>query len=113
MFSIVATDRRTLARDLRRERGLSLKAIAIEVGASISSGSRWVRDVELTEHQLATLEANVFNGHVKGRAVNTALRRRVRALSQEEGSQSDPFHEFRSGDGTVFREVPPQVLQSR
>lgn len=87
MFAIVATDRRTLARDLRRERGLSLKAIATEVGASVSSVSRWVRDVELAEHQLATLEANVFNGHVKGRAVNTALHRRVRALSQEEGRQ--------------------------
>jgi transcriptional regulator with XRE-family HTH domain len=87
MFAIVATDRRTLVRDLRRERGLSLKAIATEVGASVSSVSRWVRDVELADHQLATLEANVFNGHVKGRAVNTALRRRIRALSREEGRQ--------------------------
>jgi transposase len=30
-----------------------MKAIAKEVGASLSSVSRWVRDIELTEEQLA------------------------------------------------------------
>lgn len=51
-----------------------MKAIAKEVGASLSSVSRWVRDVELTREQQATLELQAFNGHVKGRAVNSAVR---------------------------------------
>jgi hypothetical protein len=66
---------------------MSMKAIAKEVGASLSSVSRWVRDVELTEEQQATLEAQAFNGHVKGRAVNSAVRRSARVLAQEEGRQ--------------------------
>jgi hypothetical protein len=64
-----------------------MKAIAKEVGASLSSVSRWVRDVELTADQRATLEAQAFNGHVKGRAINAAVRRDARALAQEEGRQ--------------------------
>jgi hypothetical protein len=66
---------------------MSMKAIAKEVGASLSSVSRWVRDVGLSEEQRATLEAQAFNGHVKGRAVNSAVRRSARALAQEEGRQ--------------------------
>jgi hypothetical protein len=66
---------------------MSMKAIANEVGASLSSVSRWVRDVELTEEQQATLELQAFNGHVNGRAVNSAVRRSARVLAQEEGRQ--------------------------
>jgi hypothetical protein len=66
---------------------MSMKAIAREVGASLSSVSRWVRDVELTEEQQATLQVQAFNGHVKGRAVNSAMRRRARVLAQDEGRQ--------------------------
>jgi hypothetical protein len=66
---------------------MSMKAIAKEVGASLSSVSRWVRDVELTEEQQTTLELQAFNGHVKGRAVNSAVRRSARVLAQEEGRQ--------------------------
>ena len=62
-----------------------MKAIAKEVGASLSSVSRWVRDVELTADQRATLEAQAFNGHVKGRAINAAVHRSARELAQEEG----------------------------
>jgi hypothetical protein len=66
---------------------MSMKAIAREVGASLSSVSRWVRDVELTAEQQATLKVQAFNGHVKGRAVNSAVRRRARVIAQEEGRQ--------------------------
>ena len=66
---------------------MSMKAIAKEVGASLSSVSRWVRDVELTEEQQATLELQAFIGHVRGRAVNSAVRRRAREIAQEEGRQ--------------------------
>ena len=66
---------------------MSMKAIAREVVASLSSVSRWVRDVELTEEQQTTLELQAFNGHVKGRAVNSATRRSARVLAQDEGRQ--------------------------
>jgi hypothetical protein len=67
---------------------MSMKAIARQVGgASLSSVSRWVRDIELTEEQHATLELQAFNGHVKGRAINSAVRRRARVLAQDEGRQ--------------------------
>jgi hypothetical protein len=58
--------------------------------------SRWVRDVELTAEQQAKLEAQAFNGHVKGRAVNSSVRRKARMLAQEEGRQlaqrGEPLH---------------------
>jgi transposase-like protein len=66
---------------------MSMKAIAKEVGASLSSVSRWVRDVELTEEQQTTLQMQAFNGHVKGRAIHSAVRRSARVLAQEEGRQ--------------------------
>ena len=64
-----------------------MKAIAREVGAALSSVSRWVRDVELTEEQRALLDLQAFNGHVEGRAVNSMVRRNARVLAQEEGRQ--------------------------
>jgi hypothetical protein len=66
---------------------MSMKAIAREVGASLSSVSRWVRDIPLTDEQQATLELQAFNGHVNGRAVNSAIRRGARMIAQEEGRQ--------------------------
>jgi hypothetical protein len=66
---------------------MSMKSIAREVGASLSSVSRWVRDVELTEEQQAMLDLQAFNGHVKGRAVNSTVRRNARVLAQKEGRQ--------------------------
>jgi hypothetical protein len=66
---------------------MSMKAIAKEVGASLSSVSRWVRDVELSKEQRAMLELQAFNGHVKGRAIHSAVRRGARVLAQEEGRQ--------------------------
>jgi hypothetical protein len=66
---------------------MSMKAIAKEVGASLSSVSRWVRDVELTADQRATLEARALNGRVKGKAINAAVRRNARVRAQEEGRQ--------------------------
>lgn len=75
---------------------MSLKAIAEEVGASVSSVSRWVRDVQLSDEQKALLELRAFRGQVKGNAVNAVVRRDVRALAQEEGRQlaqrAEPLH---------------------
>ena len=74
-----------MARRLRREKGASIKQIARETGAAQSSISRWVRDIELTEEQREGLRIAAYNGHVKGRTMNSRLRRETRELAQEEG----------------------------
>jgi transposase-like protein len=81
------TKQRDLARHLRATEGASIKEIARRIGAAQSSISRWVSDVELSEEQKAALVARAYNGHVKGRTINSALRRDARALAQEEGRE--------------------------
>jgi transposase-like protein len=96
MFSKMKTEQRRLARQLRETEGASIKEIARRIGAAQSSISRWVRDVELSDEQRATLIARAYNGQVKGRTINSALRREARLLAQEEGRvlarQGDPLH---------------------
>jgi transcriptional regulator with XRE-family HTH domain len=79
------TAEREQARELRRTEGLSLKVIARRLGVSVSSVSRWVRDIELTDEQAASLLIDAYNGHVKGRAIATALHRQARLVAQEHG----------------------------
>jgi transcriptional regulator with XRE-family HTH domain len=79
------TMKREQARELRRREGLSLKVIAGRLNVSVSSVSRWVRDIELSDEQKASLVLDVFNGHVKGRAIATAMHREARLMAQEEG----------------------------
>jgi transposase-like protein len=81
----VKTEERELARRLRRDEGASIKEIARRTGAAQSSISRWVRDIELTDEQREALRIAAYNGHVKGRTMNTQLRREARAMAQEEG----------------------------
>ena len=85
-----------LARELRRREGLSLKVIAVRLGVSVSSVSRWVRDIELTDEQRASLVLDAYNGHVKGRAIATVMHRDARLMAQEEGrmlaSRGDVLH---------------------
>ena len=75
---------------------MSLKAIAEEIGASVSSVSRWVRDVKLSDEQKVLLELRAVSGQIKGSAVNATVRSDVRALAQEEGRQlarrAEPLH---------------------
>jgi transcriptional regulator with XRE-family HTH domain len=49
------TRERETARRLRRDEGRSIKEIARRVGVSVSSVSRWVRDIELTDQQVERL----------------------------------------------------------
>jgi transposase-like protein len=90
------TAAREQARALRCNEGLSVKAIAQRVGASPSSVSRWVKDVQLSEEQKAILLARAYNGGVKGSSINAALRREARLLAQEDGRararQGEPLH---------------------
>jgi len=73
-----------------------VKAIAECVGASPSSVSRWVKDVELSAEQRAILLARAYNGGAKGSSINSALRREARLLAQEDGRalarQGEPLH---------------------
>lgn len=78
---------RELARALRREHGLSIKAIARRVGVSVSSVSLWVRDVPLTPAQEAALEAgNPIRANQRAGALSNSARRRAeRRAAQEHG----------------------------
>jgi transposase-like protein len=96
MFSEMKTELRELARHLRRTEGASIKEIARQTGAAQSSISRWVRDIELSDDQKRALVRRAYDGHVKGRTINSTLRRDARRLAQQEGRElamaRDPFH---------------------
>jgi transcriptional regulator with XRE-family HTH domain len=86
------------ARRLRREEGLSIIQIARRLGVAKSSVSGWVRDIELTEAQVAKL---IENQHLKvnqmrAREVNISKHRELRRQYQEEGRakarERDPLH---------------------
>jgi transposase-like protein len=86
------------SRRLRQEDGLSVKEIARHLGVSKSSVSLWVRDIQLTDEQLATLEYRHHN-HANQRNGSRAVAEKYRALRrkyQEEGRQKardrDPLH---------------------
>jgi hypothetical protein len=78
---------RELARQLRKDLGLSVKEIARRVGVSVSSVSLWVRDVPLTPDQEAALDARnpVRNAQRNGAANNAKRCRAVRAAAQDHG----------------------------
>jgi transposase-like protein len=95
-LSEMKTKQRELARHLRATEGASIKEIARRTGAAQSSISRWVRDIELTDDQRAILVARAYDGHVRGRTMNSALRREARLLAQAEGRAlaraGEPLH---------------------
>jgi transposase-like protein len=90
---------REKARKLRTEDGLSIKAIAAELGVSSSSVSRWVRDIELTDAQLAALRDSnpILNGQRSGTARSSAIARARRLAAQRHGRElaavGDPLHQ--------------------
>jgi transcriptional regulator with XRE-family HTH domain len=89
MFSIVKTRERELARQLRREEGVSIKDIARRVGVSVSSVSLWVRDIELTPAQHAALAARnvAYNRQMSGTWKQAAKRRAERTSFQARGRE--------------------------
>lgn len=86
-LSTVKTEQRKLVRRLRRSKGLSVRELAAVAGVSTSSVSLWVRDIGLTEAQVAVLrERNpAYNGQHLGAKARVALGRQRRARHQEEG----------------------------
>jgi transposase-like protein len=95
----VKPEERERARRLRREDGLSIKAITAALGVSSSSISRWVRDIELTPDQLAVLQASnpILNGQRIGTERSSANARARRLAAQEHGralaASGDPLHQ--------------------
>ena len=81
------TQERELARYLRREEGAAINEIARRVGASKSSVSLWVRDIELSEEQRqALLERNpAYNRQHSGWTKLAERRRAERIAYQEDG----------------------------
>ena len=84
------------ARRLRREKGMSVKAIAREIGVSYSSVSVWVRDIELTPEQRAELDRRHYGDQPIAAAANKEKHYQLRLHYQEEGRakarEGDPLH---------------------
>lgn len=87
-----------VARQLRVDNGLSVKAIAQRVGVSVSSVSRWVKDIELTEEQQTRLIQRSLDSVklIRARQVRSELCLAARRGAQEEGRAQarlrDPDH---------------------
>jgi uncharacterized protein YjcR len=87
------------ARRLRREDGMAMKAIARQLGVSVSSVSLWTRDIELTDEQVATLAArNPRHGQqVRGQYQRSQNARVKRLIAQMHGRalarRGDPLHQ--------------------
>jgi len=92
------TTERELARRLRREDGLPVNEIARRVGASKSSVSLWVRDIELTGGQLAALRLMnpAYNRQLSGWTKVAERHRANRVAAQESGRalarRCEPLH---------------------
>jgi transposase len=78
------TDERRTARELRSQ-GFSVREVAAMVGASQSSASLWVRDVQITPGQRRALDARGERGRALSRASKAAAARAVRKDHQDEG----------------------------
>jgi transcriptional regulator with XRE-family HTH domain len=75
------------ARDLRKNKGMSIKDIAKEVGVSKSSVSLWVRDIELTIEQKKKLEEKnrLFFNQEYGNKVKKEKYKKIRGEYQVKG----------------------------
>lgn len=86
------------ARRLRAEEGLSIRAIASQLGVSKGSVSTWVRDIVLDEDQLSLLRGNnpIYNRQLNGAQARSAQARERRMAYQEDGWQKaqegEPLH---------------------
>ena len=91
-------ERRLEARRLRREHGLSLKEICVILGVSKSSASVWVRDIQLSETQIARLQdkQKAFQNQLRGaqgvRRKHEQLRRRYQAEGRETARENNHLH---------------------
>lgn len=73
------------SRRLRAVEGMSIKAIARQVGVSPGSVSAWVRGIDLTESQKAILRKTMLKSGLKGAQTRASTARACRQASQELG----------------------------
>lgn len=91
------TAERLQAREVRQERGLSIKEIAALLGVSQSSVSTWVRDVELSHEQRVALAARnpalspEFNGSKTRAKRALELRREYQEQGRELARRREPL----------------------
>jgi transcriptional regulator with XRE-family HTH domain len=114
------------ARRLRREAGMSMKAIARELEVSVSSVSLWTRDIELTADQTAFLAAaNARLGSQRiGHEARSRNARAERLKAQTDGRRlarnGDPLHQAgcmlywaegsKSGNSAALSNSDPNML---
>lgn len=84
MLSIMKTNERRLAREMRAE-GRSIKEISRALGVARSSASTWVRDVPLGPEQRAALISRVRLGPVVAGELKAKRAREVRRGYQDQG----------------------------
>jgi transcriptional regulator with XRE-family HTH domain len=84
MFSIVKTEERQKARELRAQ-GWSVKEIERRVGVARSTVSLWVRDIRLEDAQRRRLETKTTKGQLEAAARKAARGRLSREEYQLEG----------------------------
>jgi transcriptional regulator with XRE-family HTH domain len=120
-------EERKEARRLRREAGMSMKAIARQLEVSVSSVSLWTRDIELTPEQIAVLAAqnHRFDRQRRGQAARGQSARIKRLISQLQGRAmarcGDPLHQAgcmlywaegtKSRNNVIFVNSDPHMLR--
>jgi transcriptional regulator with XRE-family HTH domain len=85
----VKTEKRRLARQLRQDEGLPIRVIAERLGVAKSSVSVWVRDIELTPGQHASLRRMNprYNAQLRGQGGRSASARAIRLKAQLHGRE--------------------------
>ena len=93
-----------MARQLRRDEALSMKAIAFRLGVSLSSVSRWTRDIELTAEQQEQLRlANPrFNAQLRGQGGRRRSARAAREAAQVDGRERARNHDVLHAKGCML-----------
>jgi transcriptional regulator with XRE-family HTH domain len=91
----VKSEEREIARELRRDAGMPINAIARQLAVSKSTVSRWVRDIELSAEQHAALRLlnPIYNNQLRGQN-----RRRRSALVARQAAQAHGREIARGGD---------------
>lgn len=91
------------ARELRKQ-GASVREIARLLSVSKSTVSLWVRDIELTEEQITTLNANARAAGVPGRErfVRTIQAKRAALIAQYHKAADAEYETLRHGPTFMF-----------
>jgi transposase-like protein len=86
------TAERKIARELRRQQGLSIKTLARMLGVSVSSVSVWVRDIELTAAQREALRPCAVAAGAANAARARERHRKAQHRGREAARRAQPLH---------------------